>query len=62
MNSIEGLSGSGKSTLVNLILRLYNVEKGEILIDDNIKEYTLTSLRDQFALVSPGYLFIQRYS
>lgn len=50
---LVGLSGSGKSTLVNLILRLYNVEKGEILIDGiNIKDYTLTSLRDQFALVS----------
>lgn len=50
---LVGLSGSGKSTLVNLILRLYNVEKGEILIDGiNIKDYTLASLRDQFALVS----------
>ena len=50
---LVGLSGSGKSTLVNLILRLYNVEKGEVLIDGiNVKEYTLKSLRDQFALVS----------
>lgn len=50
---LVGLSGSGKSTLINLILRLYNVTKGEILIDGiNIKDYTLKSLRDQFALVS----------
>jgi ATP-binding cassette, subfamily B, bacterial MsbA len=50
---LVGLSGSGKSTLINLILRLYNVEKGEILIDGiKLQDYTLQSLRDQFALVS----------
>lgn len=51
--ALVGLSGSGKSTLVSLLLRLYDVEQGEILIDGkNIKDYTLTSLRNQFALVS----------
>ncbi|MEX0799226.1 MAG: ATP-binding cassette domain-containing protein, partial [Bacteriovoracaceae bacterium] len=50
---LVGLSGSGKSTLVSLLLRLYDVEKGEILIDGkNIKEYTLQSLRERIALVS----------
>ena len=51
--ALVGLSGSGKSTLISLILRLYEIEHGEILIDGrNIKEYTLSSIRDAFALVS----------
>lgn len=51
--ALVGLSGSGKSTLVNLILRLYPVSQGEILIDGiNINQYSLTSLRSLFALVS----------
>ena len=50
---LVGLSGSGKSTLISLLLRLYDIEKGEILIDGrNIKEYTLESLRQEIALVS----------
>jgi subfamily B ATP-binding cassette protein MsbA len=50
---LVGLSGSGKSTIVALLLRLYNVEQGEILIDGiDIKEYELSSLREVFALVS----------
>ena len=51
--ALVGLSGSGKSTLVTLLLRLYDIEQGEILIDGiNVKDYTLTSLREAFALVS----------
>ena len=51
--ALVGLSGSGKSTLVSLLLRLYDIEKGEILIDGvNLKDYTLESLREAFALVS----------
>ena len=51
--ALVGLSGSGKSTLISLILRLYDIEKGEILIDGiNIKDYTMKSLREVFALVS----------
>lgn len=51
--ALVGLSGSGKSTLIALILRLYDISQGQILIDGvDIKEYTLHSLRAQFALVS----------
>lgn len=51
--ALVGLSGSGKSTLISLLLRLYDIEKGEILIDDiNIKNYTIDSLRSNLALVS----------
>lgn len=51
--ALVGLSGSGKSTLVSLLLRLYNIENGEILIDGiQLKDYSLASLREAFALVS----------
>ena len=51
--ALVGLSGSGKSTLVSLLLRLYDIEAGEILVDGiNIKNYTMKSLRETFALVS----------
>lgn len=46
-----GLNGSGKSTLIKLMLRLYEPDKGEILMNgQNIKTYTLESLRSQFSV------------
>lgn len=51
--ALVGHSGAGKSTLVNLLPRFYDVEQGEILIDNvNIKDYHLTDLRKQFSFVS----------
>ncbi len=51
--AIVGHSGSGKSTLVSLLPRFYDVDKGEILIDDRpIREFKLTHLRDSISLVS----------
>ena len=51
--ALVGPSGSGKSTLMNLIPRFYDIEKGAILIDGiNIKEVSLTALRNSMALVS----------
>ncbi|PCI46284.1 MAG: hypothetical protein COB51_07355, partial [Moraxellaceae bacterium] len=51
--AIVGRSGSGKSTLVNLLLRFYQPDSGEISIDDvPVSEIKLENLRDQFALVS----------
>lgn len=50
---LVGLSGSGKSTLVSLLLRLYDVTEGEILLDGkNINQFTLSSVRQVFGLVS----------
>ncbi|MDD4779425.1 MAG: ABC transporter ATP-binding protein [Tissierellia bacterium] len=41
-----GATGAGKTTIQNLICRYYDIQKGEILIDDiNIKDISLTSLR-----------------
>lgn len=51
--ALVGRSGSGKSTLVSLLPRFYSNFSGEILLDDiSIRDYQLTSLREQFALVS----------
>ena len=51
--AIVGATGSGKSTIINLINRFYEINSGHILIDGiNIKEFTLSSLRDQIGFVS----------
>lgn len=50
--AIVGPSGAGKSTLVQLLLRFYDPVSGSILIDaKSSKEYQLTQLRSQMALV-----------
>ena len=49
---ITGSTGSGKSTLMNLLCRLYDVDDGEILIDNiPVKEINLNSLRKQIGYV-----------
>jgi ATP-binding cassette subfamily B (MDR/TAP) protein 1 len=50
--AVVGESGSGKSTLVNLILRFYDPDHGEVLIDGvNVKRYNLQQLRKRMGLV-----------
>ena len=47
-----GATGSGKSSIINLFLRFYEFERGEILIDDkNIKDYSQSELRRNVGLV-----------
>ncbi|MGX7068195.1 ABC transporter ATP-binding protein [Gemella bergeri] len=49
---IVGVTGSGKTTLLKLLLREYDVKKGEIKIDDiNIKKYKLSDLRSLMGYV-----------
>lgn len=49
---IIGSTGSGKSSLVQLIPRLYDVDKGEVLVDDvNVKDYSLKNLRNGVGIV-----------
>jgi len=53
MTSLVGHSGSGKSTILNLIPRFYDVQSGDILIDNqSIYEVKIKSLRDNISLVS----------
>ena len=53
MTALVGHSGAGKSTILNLIPRFYNVNSGNISIDDqSINECTLFSLRKNISLVS----------
>lgn len=51
--AIVGPTGAGKSTIVQLLPRLYDVEKGAIKIDGHpVTEYTQASLRESIAFVS----------
>jgi subfamily B ATP-binding cassette protein MsbA len=50
--AIVGATGAGKTTIINLLNRFYEIDSGEILIDDiSIKHYKLDSLRQQIAVV-----------
>ncbi len=53
MTSLVGHSGSGKSTILNLIPRFYDIQGGDILIDDqSIYKSTIKSLRSEISMVS----------
>ncbi|WP_026709856.1 ABC transporter ATP-binding protein [Flavobacterium filum] len=50
--ALVGTSGAGKSTISALLLRFYDVDKGEIIIDEkNIQEYDLAELRGNMSIV-----------
>jgi len=53
MTSIVGHSGAGKSTILNLIPRFYDIDSGDIKIDNqSIYKSTISSLRKNISLVS----------
>ena len=50
--AIVGPTGAGKSTLINLLMRFYDLDKGNILLDGRpITDYTRESLRKQIGMV-----------
>lgn len=50
--ALVGKTGSGKTTITNLLNRFYEIQKGEILIDDiNIKDINIKSLREKIGTV-----------
>ncbi len=56
--AIIGRTGSGKSTLANLLMRMFDVDQGEILYDNqSIKAFELKNLREQIGFV-PQQVFL----
>lgn len=54
--AVVGHNGAGKTTLSKLMMRLYDVDEGEILYNGkNIKEYDLLKYRERFASVFQDY-------
>ena len=50
--AIVGPTGAGKTTLINLLMRFYDIQSGNILVDDHpSKDLTRASLRKSFAMV-----------
>jgi subfamily B ATP-binding cassette protein MsbA len=53
MTALVGHSGAGKSTIFNLIPRFYNLDSGDIFIDeDSINDVTIKSLRNNISIVN----------
>ncbi len=58
---LVGRSGAGKSTIVNLLLRFYDVEGGQVLIDgQNVSQVTQDSLRAQVGMVTQDTSLLHR--
>lgn len=50
--AIVGPTGAGKSTLINLLMRFYNVDQGQLCLDhEAVDSYSLASYRKQFGMV-----------
>ncbi|MEG2602577.1 MAG: ATP-binding cassette domain-containing protein, partial [Carnobacterium sp.] len=57
--ALVGHTGSGKSSIINVLLRFYEFNRGDILIDGkSIKEYPITEIREKMGLVlQDAFLF-----
>ncbi|MET0624452.1 MAG: ABC transporter ATP-binding protein [Pyrinomonadaceae bacterium] len=50
--ALVGHTGSGKTTITNLLMRFYDVQRGQVLLDGvDVREWDLKSLRENFAVV-----------
>lgn len=55
-----GATGAGKSSIINLVSRMYEFQKGKITIDDtDIREFELSELRKQIAVVLQDVFLFQ---
>ena len=58
---LVGYSGGGKTTFVNLLIRLYDLQNGEIQIDEqNIKNVTISSIRENIAFIPQNPILFHR--
>ena len=58
---LVGRSGAGKSTIVNLLLRFYDVQQGQVLIDgQDVSQVTQNSLRAQVGMVTQDTSLLHR--
>ncbi|NHG50548.1 ABC transporter ATP-binding protein [Campylobacter jejuni] len=62
--ALVGTSGGGKSSIINLLMRFYDKQKGEILFNDlDISEFSIESLHDRIGLVTQNiYLFNDNFA
>ena len=59
--TVLGANGAGKSTLVKLLCRIYDPQKGEILVDGvNLKNWNLDALRSQISIIEQDIFLFSR--
>ncbi|MGV2435960.1 MAG UNVERIFIED_CONTAM: ATP-binding cassette domain-containing protein [Anaerolineae bacterium] len=59
--AIVGQTGAGKTTLTKLVNRIYDVQHGQVLIDDvNVKDWNLESLRSQISIIEQDIFLFSR--
>lgn len=50
--ALVGHTGAGKTTITNLLMRFYDVQRGQVLLDDiDVRDWELEKLRENFAIV-----------
>ncbi|MFN8441100.1 MAG: ABC transporter ATP-binding protein [Caldilineaceae bacterium] len=59
--ALVGQTGSGKSTLVKLINRIYDVERGQVMVDGrDVRQWNLAALRRQISIIEQDIFLFSR--